>query len=72
MVTTHKPIETIGVRGRSMKAERWAAEVLASFAFSYEAAQLAFHRSNAVARRLQLASIIYLPALFLLMPLDEN
>lgn len=49
-----------------------AGALLLSLGFSYEAAQLAFHRSNAVARRLLLVSIIYLPSVFLLMLLDKN
>src|ERR1700758_391294 len=39
--------------------------------FSYQALRLVFHRSNAVARRLLLSSIIYLPSLFLLMLFDK-
>ena len=38
--------------------------------FFYCAAQLAFRHSNAVARRLLFASIIYLPFVFVLMVLD--
>jgi len=43
-----------------------------SAAFLYYAARLAFHRSNAVARRLLLASVIYLPSLFVLMLLGRT
>ena len=41
-------------------------------AFLYYAARLAFLRSNAVARRLLLASVIYLPSLFVLMLLGRK
>ena len=40
--------------------------------FSYQALRLVCHRSNAVARRLLLCSIIYLPSLFLLMLFDKR
>jgi protoheme IX farnesyltransferase len=40
-------------------------------AFLYCAAQLAFHRSSVIARRLLLASIVYLPSVLLLMLLDR-
>jgi heme o synthase len=50
----------------------FAGALLLSFGFYYEAAQLASDRSNAVARRLLLVSIIYLPSVFLLMLLDKN
>jgi heme o synthase len=50
----------------------FAGALLLSFGFYYEAAQLAYDRSNAVARRLLLVSIIYLPSVFLLMLLDKN
>jgi heme o synthase len=43
-----------------------------SMIFLYCAARLAFDRSNAHARQLLLASIIYLPSVFLLMLLDRN
>ena len=43
-----------------------------TMAFLYCAVQLALHRSNVMARRLLLASIIYLPSLFLLMLLDRT
>jgi protoheme IX farnesyltransferase len=45
--------------------------LLFSSSFFYYAARLALHRSNAVARRLLFASIIYLPLLFVLMVLDK-
>jgi heme o synthase len=45
---------------------------LLGLAFFYCAARLAYHRSNVIARQLLLASIIYLPSLFLLMLLDRN
>jgi hypothetical protein len=41
-------------------------------AFFFCAARLAFNRSNVIARRLLLASIIYLPSVFLLMLLDRK
>ena len=40
--------------------------------FSYQALRFVFRRSNAVARRLLLSSIIYLPSLFLLMLFDKS
>ena len=40
--------------------------------FLYFAARLSFSRSNAIARQLLLASIIYLPSVFWLMLLDRN
>jgi protoheme IX farnesyltransferase len=45
---------------------------LLGLAFLYCAARLAFNRSNVIARELLLASIIYLPSVFLLMLLDRN
>jgi heme o synthase len=45
--------------------------LLLSSGFFYYAARLALHRSNAVARRVLLASIIYLPLVLLLMLLDK-
>ncbi|HTW80655.1 MAG TPA: heme o synthase [Terracidiphilus sp.] len=45
---------------------------LLGLAFLYCAARLAFNRSNVIARQLLLASIIYLPSVFLLMLLDRN
>jgi heme o synthase len=50
----------------------FAGALLLSVGFSYEAVQLALHRSNAIARRLLLASIIYLPSAFLLMLFDKR
>jgi heme o synthase len=50
----------------------FAGALLLGIGFSYQAAQLALDRSNAVARRLLLASIIYLPSAFLLMLLDKS
>jgi protoheme IX farnesyltransferase len=45
--------------------------LLLSLAFLYYAVQLALRRTNAVARRLLLASILYLPSVFALMVLDK-
>ena len=45
---------------------------LLSSAFLYSAARLALDRSNAIARRLLLASIVYLPSIFLLLLLDRK
>lgn len=45
---------------------------LLGLGFLYCAARLAFNRSNIVARELLLASIIYLPSVFLLMLLDRS
>jgi heme O synthase-like polyprenyltransferase len=43
-----------------------------SFLFSYYAASFAFRRSNVTARRLLVASIIYLPAILALMMLNKR
>jgi protoheme IX farnesyltransferase len=40
--------------------------------FFYYSARFAFHRSNAAARQLLAASIVYLPAVFILMMLDKK
>ena len=45
---------------------------LLGLTFLYCAARLALNRSNVIARQLLLASIIYLPSVFLLMLLDKN
>jgi protoheme IX farnesyltransferase len=45
--------------------------LILSSGFLYCAARLALHKSNAAARRLLFASIIYLPILFVLMVLDK-
>ena len=45
---------------------------LLGLSFVYFATRLAVHRSNQIARQLLLASIIYLPSVFLLMLLDRN
>ena len=45
---------------------------LLSLTFLYFATRLAIHRSNVIARELLLASIIYLPSVFLLMLLDRS
>src|SRR5229473_1780986 len=47
------------------------AALLLGFYFFYSGAQLAFRHSNSAARRLLLASIIYLPFMFLLMVLAK-
>ncbi len=44
---------------------------LFSVGFLYCAGQLAFRRTNTAARRLLLASILYLPLVFVLMVLDQ-
>ena len=49
-----------------------AGALLLGVGFFYQAARLALDRSNAVARRLLLASIVYLPSAFLLMLLDKS
>ncbi len=46
--------------------------LVVSFLFSYYAASFAFRRSNVTARRLLVASIIYLPAIFVLMMLNKR
>jgi protoheme IX farnesyltransferase len=46
--------------------------LLLSFGFLYCGARFVIHRSNAIARQLLLASIIYLPSVFLLMVLDKT
>ena len=48
-----------------------ATALLLGTAFIYRADQLAVHRSDAMARRLVFASIVYLPLLFTLMVLDR-
>ena len=45
---------------------------LLGLAFLYFATRLAVHRTNLIARQLLLASIIYLPSVFLLMVLDRS
>ena len=45
---------------------------LLGIAFGYQAVRLTFDRSNSAARRLLFASIIYLPAVFLLLGLDKR
>jgi len=45
---------------------------LLGLTFLYCSTRLAFNRSNVIARQLLLASIIYLPSIFLLMLLDRN
>jgi len=45
---------------------------LLGLTFLYCAARLAFNRSNIIARQLLLASIVYLPSVFLLMLLDRK
>ena len=45
--------------------------VLAGSTFFYYGAQLAVRKTNAAARRLLLASILYLPLVFALMLLDK-
>ena len=49
----------------------FVAACILSSGFFYYSARLAFRRSNAAARRLLMASIIYLPLVFLLMVLDK-
>ncbi len=46
--------------------------VLLDMTFLYRAARMAFSRSNGIARQLLLASIVYLPSVFLLMFVDRN
>jgi protoheme IX farnesyltransferase len=48
-----------------------ATAVVLGAVFIYRADQLAAHRSNATARRLLLASIVYLPVLFAVMVIDR-
>ena len=45
--------------------------LILSWSFFYFGAELAIHRSMAAARRLLLASIIYLPCVFILMVLHK-
>jgi heme o synthase len=49
-----------------------AGALLLSFGFLYSGVRLVLARSNAIARQLLLASIIYLPSVFLLMLLDKK
>jgi heme O synthase-like polyprenyltransferase len=46
--------------------------LLFSFGFLYGGVRLVLARSNVIARQLLLASIIYLPSVFLLMLLDKK
>lgn len=46
--------------------------VMLGLAFLYFAARLAFSRSNALARRLVLASVVYLPLIYLLMIVNKT
>jgi heme o synthase len=46
--------------------------LISGVVFSYYSARFAFHRSNAAARQLLAASIVYLPAVFLLMMLSKK
>jgi heme o synthase len=48
-----------------------AVAIIVSSGFFYYSVRLAFHRSNAAAHRLLMASIIYLPLMFLLMVLNN-
>ncbi len=48
-----------------------AASIL-SLGFFFYSARLAFRRSNVAARRLLMASIMYLPLVFFLMVLDKR
>jgi protoheme IX farnesyltransferase len=49
-----------------------AGALLSGLIFSYYGARFAFCRSNAAARQLLSASIVYLPAVFILMMLDKT
>jgi protoheme IX farnesyltransferase len=49
-----------------------AGALLSGFIFSYYGARFAFCRSNVAARQLLSASIVYLPAVFILMMLDKT
>jgi protoheme IX farnesyltransferase len=65
------PISLIpGILGRAGPVYT-AGALLLGFYFFFCGAQLAFRKSNTVARRLLLASIIYLPFVFVLMVLDK-
>jgi protoheme IX farnesyltransferase len=50
----------------------FAVAILLSLGFLYYSARLACQRSNAAARRLLMASIVYLPLLLLFMVLDKR
>jgi len=49
-----------------------AGALLSGLIFSYYGARFAFCRSNVAARQLLSASIVYLPAVFILMMLDKT
>jgi heme o synthase len=50
----------------------FAGALMTGTIFSYYSARLALRKSNASARQLLIASILYLPALFVLMMLDRK
>jgi heme o synthase len=50
----------------------FAVAILLSLGFLYYSARLAYQRSNAAARKLLMASIVYLPLLLLFMVLDKR
>jgi protoheme IX farnesyltransferase len=60
-----------GITGESGVVYAAGALVLGSI-FFYYSARFAFHRSNIAARQLLAASIVYLPAVFILMMLDKK
>jgi heme o synthase len=66
------PISMIpALRGYEGRIYLWGAALL-GLALLYFATRLAVHRTNLIARQLLLASIIYLPSVFLLMMLDRS
>jgi protoheme IX farnesyltransferase len=50
----------------------FAVAVMLGVGFLYYSARLAYQRSNAAARKLLMASIVYLPLVLLLMVLDKR
>ena len=60
------------VRNRTLVNLSFLGAALLGLSFVYFATRLAVHRSNVIARQLLLASIIYLPSVFLLLLLDRS
>jgi protoheme IX farnesyltransferase len=65
------PLSVVPVMAGRVGLAYLATAVVLGAVFIYRADQLAIHRSNAMARRLLLASIVYLPLLFTVMVVDR-
>jgi protoheme IX farnesyltransferase len=66
------PVSLISAPGAKWGLVHFAGALLLGTIFACYSARLGFQRSNASARRLLLASIIYLPVIFILMMLDSK